>query len=156
MQRHFTATAYILKESRFLLIFHKKLRKWLPPGGHLDPNETPAEGARREVLEETGLEIEIILQENIWVERANAKSFERPYLCLIEEIPPFGDQEAHQHLDFIYVAKVVGGKENHNATEVDGMHWFSLDEIDKLSDDEDIFKETKETIHSIYQNVGCQ
>lgn len=28
------------------------------PGGHVDPGETPAEAARREVLEETGLRVE--------------------------------------------------------------------------------------------------
>lgn len=38
-----------------LLIFHKRLRKWLPPGGELLPNETPLEAAIRELAEETGL-----------------------------------------------------------------------------------------------------
>jgi 8-oxo-dGTP diphosphatase len=31
---------------------------WAPPGGHIDEGEGPAETARREVLEETGLQIE--------------------------------------------------------------------------------------------------
>ena len=31
---------------------------WLPPKGHVDPGETLAEAARREVREETGLEAE--------------------------------------------------------------------------------------------------
>jgi 8-oxo-dGTP diphosphatase len=31
---------------------------WAPPGGHIDEGEGPAETARREVLEETGLRIE--------------------------------------------------------------------------------------------------
>ncbi len=32
---------------------------WSLPGGHIEANEDPAETARREVLEETGLEVEI-------------------------------------------------------------------------------------------------
>jgi hypothetical protein len=51
------------------------------------------------VREETGLEIEIIMQENIWIERWNANSFPRPYLCLLEEIPARPDQPTHQHVD---------------------------------------------------------
>ncbi len=44
------------------LIFHRKLKKWLPPGGHIDPNEMPSETAIREAFEETGLEIELIFK----------------------------------------------------------------------------------------------
>ena len=32
--------------------------QWSAPGGHLEPGETPEEGARRELLEETGLRVE--------------------------------------------------------------------------------------------------
>ena len=45
--RQFTTSVYILEEQKVLLIFHKKLQKWLPPGGHIEPNEAPPEAARR-------------------------------------------------------------------------------------------------------------
>ena len=32
--------------------------KWGPPGGHLEPGEDPAEGAARELLEETGVRVD--------------------------------------------------------------------------------------------------
>ena len=150
MERQFTATTYIIDDEKVLLIFHKKLRKWLPPGGHLDPNETPAEGARREAREETGLEIEFILQENVWVKRWNASSFERPYMCLLEEIPAFGNQPEHQHIDFIYLARPVGGVAMQNHEETDGIRWFSLEDVENLSPDEEIFVETQEAIRSIF------
>ena len=38
-----------------LIIHHKRLGVWLPPGGELHPGETPLEAAARELLEETGL-----------------------------------------------------------------------------------------------------
>jgi 8-oxo-dGTP pyrophosphatase MutT (NUDIX family) len=39
------------------MLKHKKLGKWLPPGGHIEPNELPDDAACREVLEETGLKV---------------------------------------------------------------------------------------------------
>jgi 8-oxo-dGTP pyrophosphatase MutT (NUDIX family) len=149
MERQFTATVYIVDHDKVLLIHHRKLNKWLPPGGHLDPNEIPPDGARREAREETGLEIEFIPQENVWVERWNARSFERPYLCLLEEIPAHGDKAAHQHVDFIYLARPAGGKEVQNHCETGGMRWFTLQEIRNLKPDEEIFVETQQTLEKI-------
>lgn len=149
MERQFTATVYIVDGERTLLIFHRKLKKWLPPGGHLEPNEIPSEGARREALEETGIEIEYVQQENVWIDQWNARSFERPYLCLLEEIPAFGDKPAHQHIDFIYVARPCGGEATYNAVETEGIRWFTLDEVEALVPDQDIFVETQQTLRAI-------
>lgn len=149
MERQFTATTYIIEKKQVLLIFHRKLQKWLPPGGHIDPNETPPEAARREAREETGLEIELIPQENVWINNWNAKSIERPYLCLLEEIPEHGQHPAHQHIDFIYLAKPNGGTQTLNHIETHDIRWFALEDIEKLKSDDEIFEETKETIRHI-------
>ena len=53
-------SGYILHEKRVLLIHHRKLDIWIPPGGHIDENETPDEALHRELLEELNLEIEIL------------------------------------------------------------------------------------------------
>ena len=43
MERHFNVTVYIMnKEGKFLFIRHKKLQKWLPPGGHIEENDLMA------------------------------------------------------------------------------------------------------------------
>lgn len=151
--RQFTATAYILEENRVLLHFHKKLAKWLPPGGHLEENETPPECAVREAKEETGLDIAIIQDERLWVTKWNASSFERPFLCLLENIPPYKDQPAHQHIDFIYLGKPVGGSLAPETDDSAGLRWFTLEEVISLKTDEEIFGETQQTIQTIFSFI---
>ena len=56
MRRAFSVAVYPRFGDRLLLIHHRRLEKWLPPGGELEPDETPAEAAARELREETGLE----------------------------------------------------------------------------------------------------
>lgn len=127
MERQFTATVYLFHESKVLLHKHPKLGKWLPPGGHLEPNETPPEAAKREVREETGLEIEFIEQENLKIDAYSCKSFERPFLCLLENVPAYKDKEAHEHMDFIYLATPVELKED-----LKGFQWYTYEELQHL------------------------
>lgn len=148
MERQFTATVYVLHDGKALLVYHKKLEKWLPPGGHMESNELPTEAAKREVREETGLEIAFVTQENVWVERWNATSFERPFMCLLEEIPAYKDKPAHQHIDFIYLGRPVGGNPE-NAEPGTEQRWFTLDEIDALESEVEIFEETRQVLRVI-------
>lgn len=54
---HVTASAIVLAEDgRVLLHRHKRLGRWLQPGGHLDAGELPWDAAVRETVEETGLQ----------------------------------------------------------------------------------------------------
>ena len=55
---HVTGSAWVLNFARThaLLLHHAKLNRWLQPGGHLDDSDaSPAAGATREAVEETGL-----------------------------------------------------------------------------------------------------
>ncbi len=51
------ASCYVVdfKKEELLMIYNKKLGKWLQPGGHIEGDETPLETAKREVYEETGI-----------------------------------------------------------------------------------------------------
>lgn len=55
MITRFTTAVFPIFKDKVLLVHHKKLNTWLPPGGKMDPGETPSQCARRELLEETGL-----------------------------------------------------------------------------------------------------
>ena len=58
---HITASSFVLNENRTSLLFlhHKKLNRWLQPGGHVDSSdENLLQAALRETIEETGLTIE--------------------------------------------------------------------------------------------------
>lgn len=150
MKKEFTASVYLIDNQKVLLIYHIKLQKWLSPGGHVEEDETPAEAARREILEETGLEIEFCKQENISIDYWNAKSIERPYLCLLENIPAYQDMPAHQHIDFIYVAKPI----NLPLISSFAYQWFSWEDLMKLTPDVDIFQETLDVIKHLFNTFG--
>jgi 8-oxo-dGTP pyrophosphatase MutT (NUDIX family) len=54
---HITGTGLVLapEGARVLLVHHRRLDRWLLPGGHVESEDaTVAEAARREVVEETG------------------------------------------------------------------------------------------------------
>ena len=58
IQGHVTGSAWIVNSARThaLLLHHLKLNLWVQPGGHLDDADaSPAAGAMREALEETGI-----------------------------------------------------------------------------------------------------
>lgn len=61
-RRAFSVAVFVLnRAARYpdvLLIHHKRFSLWLPVGGEVEEGETPIEAAKREVWEETKLEIE--------------------------------------------------------------------------------------------------
>ena len=44
---HITASAIVVGRKGVVLHLHKRLQKWLQPGGHIDAEETPWDAARR-------------------------------------------------------------------------------------------------------------
>jgi len=50
----------ILEEEKVLLVQRRDMPVWVIPGGGMDPGEDPAQAAKREALEETGLTVEIM------------------------------------------------------------------------------------------------
>lgn len=84
--------------------------RWTVPGGHVEPGERPPDGAVREALEETGLELRVIRE--LWTIHAPAGEG-RVY-------------EASYHL-----AELVGGELRAGDDAADAR-WVPLDELGTL------------------------
>lgn len=115
----FTVSAFIVYDNRVLLIFHKKLKKWLPVGGHIELNEDPEEALFREVKEECGLKI-IVLGKKPSIKSKGTKFLYSPAFLDIHDIA-----DVHKHIGLCYFAKAKSGKVALNKEEHDDMRWFS-------------------------------
>lgn len=124
-QRHFVATGYVVRSDKTLLLFHKKLRMWLPPGGHIDEGELPEEALRREIREETGLEVEILSPKRLPDPReAAVKHLHVPNHVQLEDIP-----NHPQHIDLIYFCRAKNGRPTFSEAEHDDMRWHSARDL---------------------------
>ena len=128
IERHFTATAYIVSQGRTLLLWHRKLGMWLPPGGHCEPNEDPVQAARREAEEESGLAVEIIAPRDLLV-CVGPLVLPPPVVILVEDIVR-ADQPFHQHIDNVYFTRPVIEPVDFTAPIPAGVHrWVLREEL---------------------------
>jgi len=147
MIRQFVTTTYVFDaEGRVLLLWHPKHRRWLPAGGHLDPNETPEEGAVRECKEETGLDIEIVggAEPDFYEGFAEwGTTMKRPAAMFLENIPAYPGsatkpaEPAHQHMDFQFKARLKDPKQPIVQEHADAVvRWFTKDDVRALPEGE--------------------
>lgn len=139
--RHFTATTFVVDGDRTLLLYHRKIRMWLPPGGHIDPDELPCDAAVREAAEETGLQVELISSRSFL---GKVEVLPQPVCILLEDIEP-----DHQHIDLIYFARVVGGELAPSVRETEGCRWYTASDLDSPEIAEDIRVLGKQAIQAV-------
>jgi len=109
-----TAGALVLDDKGRILLARRAvepdLGHWDIPGGFLEEGEHPLDGLKRELREETGLEVEPLELLGIWMDRYG------------------GDSTAEATLNLYWIARVVSG-DPQSADDVDELHWFAPDEL---------------------------
>lgn len=133
--KHLTASGYVLNSDRtkVLLLHHKKLGRWLVPGGHVDEGELPHESVVREIEEETGVKARF-LQHSSHMEFDEEKEWfvPSPYLTMLQLIPANTKDPEHFHYDFSYILTTDDDIKQPEAHESQKLGWFSLEEVLQL------------------------
>ncbi len=132
VDKHFTATGFLVRGGQVLLLNHRKLRMWLPFGGHVDPGEDPIEALYREAREETGFEVDVV-GETLPLDMDGVRALPAPETILLEDIEP-----GHVHIDLIYFVRAVGGAPRLAPAEHSELRWFDREALHSSQITEDV------------------
>ncbi|MEX1245000.1 MAG: NUDIX domain-containing protein [Thermoanaerobaculia bacterium] len=117
---HVTASAVVARPdgSAFLVVFHRKLSRWLQPGGHTEKEDASAfDTALREAREETG------------IARFDAPLGETIFDVDVHAIPAHGRDPAHHHFDVRFLLTAAGEPDPGAAEDPSRpMRWMSFEE----------------------------
>ena len=119
---HLTGSALVVEEdtNRILVLFHRKLQRWLQPGGHADGDANLAGVALREATEETGI--------------AGLRIDPQPIDLDIHRVAPPGEPP-HDHLDVRYLVVAPVGARPDGNHESEALRWVDIDELAGLEVD---------------------
>ena len=96
---------------KVLLILHKGGRHWAFPKGRSNPGETPLESARRELKEETGLDVDSLLQDEPLSEKYEFRRKGEFVVKTVQYFPAFVSGEVKLQPEEIQDSKWVPLKE---------------------------------------------
>lgn len=136
--RHLTASAVVIDPNTetVLLVWHRATGAWMFPGGHVDPNESPAEAAVREVQEETGITAQLAGRRH---DLPGQRWQPSPFLTAAipapakPERPGKPAEDAHEHIDQLFLAVADSTTATTAAEqEVAGVRWAPVEELGQL------------------------
>lgn len=107
------------EQGRILLARHHDYDQWALPGGSIDPGETPADAAGREMWEETGLLVEPVRIQGVYGGPAYCTTY------------PNGDQLAS--VDTVFECRITGGSLTADQEEVQELRYFAPAELRALA-----------------------
>jgi len=115
VEGHITGSAWILDRAgeRVLLTHHRKLNRWLQPGGHADGDPDTLAVALREGLEETGIDP---------LEPVDREIFDLD----IHPIPARGEEPEHLHYDVRFLLRAAGEERYVVSEESHDLAWVEL------------------------------
>jgi 8-oxo-dGTP pyrophosphatase MutT (NUDIX family) len=114
---HFTGSAWVVSADgrRTLLLHHRKLERWLQPGGHADGDTDLARVALREAAEETGLR-DLVVEPAVFDLDRHA-------------IPARGAEPEHWHYDVRFVVRATGSEDFVVNEESNALAWRDVDDV---------------------------
>ena len=132
---HVTGSAWIVSPDReqVLLIHHRKLDRWLQPGGHADGDPDVAAVALREAQEETGLTSLKLVTDRI-------------FDVDVHEIPLRKDVPAHLHYDIRFLLEADPSEAFGNSDEITNSQWFLVKTVKNITDSESILRMTRKNV----------
>jgi len=136
---HVTASAWVATESRerVLLVHHRKLDRWLQPGGHADGQTDVAAAALREANEETGLRR---------LRLSDESQSPLPLDLDVHIIPARYDAEgnlledAHEHHDVRFLVIASGDLTPQISDESHDVRWFTEAALHATTDEESVLR----------------
>jgi len=142
---HITGSAWVLSHDRTecLLVHHRKLNRWLQPGGHADGESDIEAVALREAQEESGLQ-RLAVQH-----RDGPLAPREPLLPLdidVHEIPERIDragnvlERAHEHHDIRFLLVAAAGQQLVLSDESHDLRWFSREELLNITDEPSLLR----------------
>ncbi|OHV27530.1 hypothetical protein BCD49_38735 [Pseudofrankia sp. EUN1h] len=132
-----TATVFVFRRSedevwRVAMVWHRRFAGWIPPGGHVEPAESAAEAAVREVAEEVGCRVWLLggpttpLPDGFPHEPVVAPW----WIVEMAASPDNHTVERHVHVDHVFVGLFAGEV----APPETRVRWFSAGELAEGAD----------------------
>ncbi len=124
---HITGSAWLVDMAgdRVLLAHHRKLGRWLQPGGHSDGDPDTLAVALREAREESGLEVRVLDDTIFDID--------------VHRIPPRGREPAHVHFDVRFVVQAEHDRFR-VSDESHALAWVPTVGLGALTDEESVLR----------------
>lgn len=131
---HLTASAWIVDPARtaVLLLHHRKLERWLQPGGHADGQSDLLAAASREAREETGL---------VGLRPVSTDVFDVD--C--HRIPARGSEPEHWHFDVRFLFEADPHEPLAANAESRGVAWVPLAQVAARNPEESLARLVRKT-----------
>jgi len=128
---HVTGSAWLVDKDLKYVFFthHKKLNRWLQPGGHSDGDANTLAVSMREASEESGIE-DVFIQ----------PVFDKIFDVDIHTIPARKKDPEHKHYDIRFLLEADMNQPLRISEESNEIAWIPVEKIPALCDEESILR----------------